>query len=647
MHFISGCQTIFCLGCMAVTASSALAQSSPSSVPSANQNSLIAGGGDATDWAYLQEILARISAENAPAYLNVIAVRPADADASAGGSSAPLSYDQALVIAQSAIGGANAFQPPVATSAVASPAYPLGFSAPLPIYCSDASTAFGSYNLQLPRATANNLRSSIQNLGTAVLNDRTTLASSVTLPMPPNSLSFTSNVTNRTSLSSYGSFIAPKAAAPITLAASNHPAVPSLSSNPGAPYTIYLDFAGFSFSGTWGGSSSSSTPGVTPAFDNATTAFTAADLTNIRQMWARTAEKYSPFGVNVTTVDPAAAGASDSARQAFYDQAAQLMHTVIGGTGSWSGGGGVSYVGVASTSTYSWDPTSNNGAGPGYHTNFVFSTTMGNDPHVIAEDASHENGHGLGLSHQSDYSVSPFNEYSSNGGVTGPGSVAPIMGASYYAQRGVWRSGDSDQGGSGPTPQNDPQVIFANANMTVTNDGNGHTQVTATPLPLSGGSINYNLAKGVIVPADTANPNPIDPSSYTTDLFSFLSAGGPMNVTLYNSAERLTPGSPDPGGTLSSTLTLLDGGGNQVTQVSTNFSASSPNENITQTLPPGLFYLQVASTGGQTSTTESSAQYYDMGDYFLTGYVPAPEPTSLLMTGLAVSALLIRRRRAA
>ena len=33
-----------------------------------------------------------------------------------------------------------------------------------------------------------------------------------------------------------------------------HPSgVPVLSSRPGAPYTLYLDFAGFNFSGTWTG----------------------------------------------------------------------------------------------------------------------------------------------------------------------------------------------------------------------------------------------------------------------------------------------------------------------------------------------------------------------------------------------------------
>src|SRR5258708_19479880 len=78
--------------------------------------------------------------------------------------------------------------------------------------------------------------------------------------------------------------------------------VPSFNSNPGASYTVYLDFAGFSFNGTWG--SSGNSPGDTPSFDGTTGAFTSAEQATIKQIWARIAEKYSPFSVNVTTVDP-------------------------------------------------------------------------------------------------------------------------------------------------------------------------------------------------------------------------------------------------------------------------------------------------------------------------------------------------------
>ena len=422
--------------------------------------------------------------------------------------------------------------------------------------------------------------------------------------------------------------------------------VPSLNSNPGASYTVYLDFAGFSFNGTWGNTSNS--PGDTPSFDGTTGAFTSAEQATIKQIWARVAEKYSPFSVNVTTVDPAVAAGQagdDSSRQAYYDQTARLMHTVIGGDGTWDGGGGgVSYVGVTQAPQY--DASLNGGAGGGFHTNWIFPANLGpNDPKAISEASAHENGHGLGLSHQSDYSgTTLMTEYSTNNGASGAGSFSPIMGASYSSQRGLWRSGNSFQNSSGPTPQNDPQVILGNSGMTLVNDGIGHTRLTATPLSLNGSNLIPNNDKGIIVPSNSTTPNPIGVSNYTTDFFSFNSTGGTLNVTLFDSAERITPGSPDPGGTLWSTLTLLDANGNPVgTPVTTN--ASTQSENITRSLSSGLFFLEVSSAGGQTSTFDSSAHYYDMGDFFMSGIVPTPEPTSFLLTGLGSMIVLLRRRR--
>ena len=216
-----------------------------------------------------------------------------------------------------------------------------------------------------------------------------------------------------------------------TARADSHPGgVPVLNSNPGAAYTVYLDFAGFNFAGTWGGQSTDGVPGTTPAYDGVTTTFAAADQGNIRNIWARVAEKYSAFNVNVTTVDPAPAGASDLQRQLFYDSTSQLMHTVIGGNGSWTGGGGISYEGVDQYS-FSQYASDNSGAGRGYHTDFVFPDRLGGAGALqnIGEASSHENGHGFGLSHQSDYTGSTLtSEYSSNNNSPGQRVVHPDHG---------------------------------------------------------------------------------------------------------------------------------------------------------------------------------------------------------------------------
>ena len=95
-----------------------------------------------------------------------------------------------------------------------------------------------------------------------------------------------------------------------------------------------------------------------------------------------------------------------------------------------SGGGGVSYVGVTKNSYATTGINSN--AGPGYHTDWIFSDLATSNLQFIGEAASHENGHGFGLNHQSDFTGSTMNnEYSTNNGATGSGSYAPIMGDSY------------------------------------------------------------------------------------------------------------------------------------------------------------------------------------------------------------------------
>src|SRR5215212_997216 len=77
--------------------------------------------------------------------------------------------------------------------------------------------------------------------------------------------------------------------------------VPQLSSRPGAAASLYLDFDG-NVESQWG----NRTNVVTPAYDTDgnKASFSATEVAAIREIWARVAEDYAPFNLNVTTMPP-------------------------------------------------------------------------------------------------------------------------------------------------------------------------------------------------------------------------------------------------------------------------------------------------------------------------------------------------------
>jgi hypothetical protein len=437
----------------------------------------------------------------------------------------------------------------------------------------------------------------------------------------------------------------------MTAATHAQPAAPEFESRPGAAYTLFLNFSGFNFTGSWG--NTGQTPGNMGAYRGQTgAAFTPTQQAEIRNIWSRVAEAHYMYNINVTTIDPAVtvggfAPSDFSARQRFYDQTARVMHSVVGTRDSdfsnfYSGAGGVSFVGVWQNS-YTGVGTTN-----GLKTNWNFIESVGGAGayHNLFSVISHENGHAAGLSHQGDYTGSTrVNEYSSN---RNSSSLRPIMGVGYSSSRNAWAVGRVNT--TTTTIQNDAGRILQNNGMGgFMDDGIGRTLATATALHLDGETINPIINQGIIVPVSNANPNPLGVDSYTRGFFSFETRMAGINTITVNAGTQfLAAGIADPHASLDATLRILDSNGNQLAISNT----ASLSETISLELGIGQYFVEVSSAGGKVGSLGPSGNwepkyYFDMGAYFLTGSILAvPEPgTGLVLLVLAAVLVLTCRRQ--
>jgi len=276
--------------------------------------------------------------------------------------------------------------------------------------------------------------------------------------------------------------------------------VTDLNSYPSAPNVILLDFDGHTVSGTmWN---------VNGTFICNSSGFSDAAITEI---FNRVAEDYRPFSINVTT------------NEAKYNSAPynKRMRVVITTSNEWygSGAGGVAYI-----NSFTWGDNS---------PCFVFSALLSYNVKNVAEAASHEAGHTLGLRHQSSYNAAcaKLSDYNWGQG-TGEIGWAPIMGAGYNQNMTLWNIGPNSLGCS--STQDDLSVITKPAN------GFGyriddHTSLFATATSATFNSSGQATISGVIEKTDDQ-----DLFKITVPTFSRLQLNAiPYNVGTGNSGSDL------------------------------------------------------------------------------------------------------------
>ncbi|MCA9169078.1 MAG: hypothetical protein KDB23_15495, partial [Planctomycetales bacterium] len=165
--------------------------------------------------------------------------------------------------------------------------------------------------------------------------------------------------------------------------------VPAWTSLPSAEKKMYLDFDGDIHRnwGSWADLFGTSTNGPIPPYDvdADTSCFSQQELENMREIFEIVKEKFSPFQIDITTIDP------------FSLDDGRAGKIVVGGDGAWYGrGGGVAigggFYGLGENVGYVWDSP--------------------HDPRYVGEAVAHEAGHMLGLKHQSLYDGETLvNEY--------------------------------------------------------------------------------------------------------------------------------------------------------------------------------------------------------------------------------------------
>jgi hypothetical protein len=361
----------------------------------------------------------------------------------------------------------------------------------------------------------------------------------------------------------------------------------------GAPNVLYLNFTGENVSGTvWNNSlGRTSIPAVPFSTDGDPATFSDAEQIAIKQVWQRVAEDYAPFNIDVTTERPAA----------FGTRTAHVLITrntdANGNANPSSMSGGVGYVNVFGESNYAM-----------HRPSFVYFNNLGNSASAVAEAASHEIGHNLGLSHDGRTDGTEY--YTGHG--SGNTSWAPIMGAGYGRNVTQWSKGDYYLANN---TQDDLATIAAK--ISYRSDDRGDGPAEPTPLVMTGGT-NVVSTTPENDPTNTNAANKgILARNTDVDVFSFTTGNGP--ITLAVTPWTMISGTR--GGNLDLLIELRQTNG---TLLLTNNPVSQTSGQIQTTLSQGTYYLYVRNTGvGDpfSSSPSGYTAYGSIGQYFINGHV--------------------------
>jgi hypothetical protein len=367
-------------------------------------------------------------------------------------------------------------------------------------------------------------------------------------------------------------------------------------SRPGAPNVLFINFSGESVSGTAWNTSLNRTviPAVAFSIDGDYSTFSDAEQSAIKSIWQRIVEDYSPFNIDVTTERPA----TFNTRTAH---AVITRNTDANGLDNPSAtAGGVAYVNVFATASYA-----------NYRPAWIYVNNLAFGESYMAEAASHEVGHNLGLSH--DGRTDGLAYYGGHG--NDDTSWGPLMGTGYDRNVSQWSKGEYYRANN---TEDDLAIIAAKTPYRT--DDHGNTSAAATALTIVGGT-NVLATTPENDPTNTNSTNKgVIERNTDVDVFSFATGAGPVDLTVN---PWIMPSGITRGGNLDVSVELYNASG---VRLLTNNSSSLTHARVQTNLSDGIYYLHVrnSGTGNPLSATPSGyTAYASIGEYFITGKVVA------------------------
>ncbi|MEZ5536068.1 MAG: Ig-like domain-containing protein [Thiolinea sp.] len=380
----------------------------------------------------------------------------------------------------------------------------------------------------------------------------------------------------------------------------------ALHSKPGATNVIYLDFDGHVITNTAWNSEFSTLNALPYDLDNNPGDFNSTEVAYMAEIWRRIAEDYAPFDVDVTTEKPVAMNATTG----------RLLITrnvdANGNNMPAVSAGGVAYVGVWGASYY-----------PNYSPALVYYNNLGGGrPDYVAEAATHEMGHNMGLSHDATNTSSYY-----GGHGTGNISWGPLMGTGYGRNVSQWSRGEYTGANQF---EDDIQIITSKVGLRADDHGNMMTQATPLLVDADGTVMSTTLADDPYM-LDLANKGLISTRD-DVDVFSFATTGGVVDLQASPALEA----SFTRGGNLDIELALYDQQGNLL---ASDNPADDTVAGITHNVGAGTFYIAVSGSG-----SVNYSDYGSLGRFSLQGSVPvstdsnppAPNPMGWSVVPMAV-----------